>query len=280
MRLKLTLRQQKSVEYLPLNTGYHLASAIYATLAHSSSSFATQLHEHGYASEGARQKFKYFTFSNLQIPARTVEQGRIVSRSRAVTLYLSSPKEEFLQHLITGLFSDGALRIENALFEKQLIESLPDPEWSERMAFSMLSPLAASLYRDPSSGMNTKEYLRYDDNRLPDMLLHNLQAKYRGIYGAEPPEGSVPFSIMFEVGYLKRMQEKGRSVEKLITIKDANGKESRVKDIECPFTVTGHPELIKVGYECGFGVNNAMGLGMVGLMRSILTSKIKYSNAN
>lgn len=263
MRLKLTLRQQKSVEYLPLNTGYHLASAIYATLAHSSSSFATQLHEHGYASEGARQKFKYFTFSNLQIPVRTVEQGRIVSRSRAVTLYLSSPKEEFLQHLITGLFAEGALRIDNALFEKQLIESLPDPEWSERMAFSMLSPLAASLYRDPSSGMNTKEYLRYDDNRLPDMLLHNLQAKYRGIYGDEPPDGNLPFSITFEPGYLKRMQEKGRGVEKLITIKDAKGRESRVKAIECPFTVTGHPELIKVGYECGFGVNNSMGLGMV-----------------
>jgi len=263
MRLKLTLRQQKPVEYLPLNTGYHLASAIYATLAHSSSSFATQLHEHGYASEGARQKFKYFTFSNLQVPVRAVEQGRIVSRSRAVTLYLSSPKEDFLQHLIIGLFGDGALRIENALYEKQLVESLPDPEWSEQMAFSMLSPLAASLYRDLSTGMNTKEYLRYNDSRLPDVLLHNLQAKYRGIYGAEPPESCMPFSITFGAGYLKRTVEKGRSVEKLITIKDANGRESKVKAIECPFTVTGHPELIKVGYECGFGVNNSMGLGMV-----------------
>ncbi len=264
MRLKLTLRQQRPVEYLPLNTGYHLASAIYATLANSSTSFATQLHEQGYAPEGARQKFKYFTFSNLQIPIRTIQQGQIVSRSRAVTLFLSSPREEFLQHLLAGLFADGFLRIGGAMFEKQLIESLPDPEWSECMSFSMLSPLAVSVYRDPSSGMSTKEYLRYNDTRLSALLLHNLQAKYRGLYGSEPAEGDVPFFLVtFAPAYLKRMEEKGRGVEKLITIKDMNGKETKVKAIECPFTITGNRELIKVGYECGFGENNAMGLGMV-----------------
>ena len=263
MRLKLTLRQQRPVEWIPYNYGYYLAATIYNTLSQSSSDFATRLHDQGYAPEGARQKFKYFTFSNLQIPVRTKEQGQIVSRSRAVTLYLSSPKEDFLQHLIIGLFADGPLRIHNALFDKQSIESLPEPEWSESMTFSMLSPLAVSAYRDPSMGMNTKEYLRYDDGRLPGILMHNLQAKYRGIYGNEPPESRIPFSITFESGYLKRMQDKGRGVGKLITIKDVNERETRVKAIECPFTVTGHPELIKVGYECGFGANNSMGFGMV-----------------
>ena len=263
MRLKLTLRQQRPVEQIPLNYSYHLAAVIYNILSQSSYEFATVLHDRGYVQENKRQKFKYFTFSNLQIPVRTIERGKIVSRSREITLYLSSPKEDFLQHLIVGLFADGPLRIHNALFEKQSIEKLPEPEWSESMTFSMLSPLAVSAYRDPSTGMNTKEYLRYDDRRLPGILMHNLQAKYRGIYGNEPPESRIPFSITFESGYLKRMQDKGRSVEKLITIKDVNGRETRVKAIECPFTVTGHPELIKVGYECGFGENNSMGFGMV-----------------
>jgi len=259
----LTLRQQRPVERIPLNYSYYLAAAIYNTLSKSSSEYATMLHDQGYAPEGRRQKFKYFTFSNLQIPIRTIERGEIVSRSRLITLYLSSPKEEFLQHLILGLFSEGPLRINNALFGKECIEKLPEPEWSENMIFSMLSPLAVSVYRDPSAGMNTKEYLRYDDPRLSDMLLHNLQAKYRGLFGCEPPENGVPFSMKFEEEYLKRVRDKGRSVEKLITIKDSNGRETRVKAIQCPFTVTGNPELIKVGYECGFGENNSMGFGMV-----------------
>jgi len=263
MRIKLTLKQQKPVEYLPLNTGYYLASAIYATLSCSSSSFATQLHNQGYAPEGSRQKFKYFTFSNLQIPVRKIEQHQIISRSKEITLYLSSPKEEFLQHLITGLFAEGPLRINNARYDKHSIEALPEPQWLESMSFSMFSPLAVSVYRDPSLGMNTKEYLRYDDHRLGGLLLQNLKAKYRGIYGAEPPESNVPFSITFDSGYLKRRQDKGLSVEKLITIKNIQGIETRVKAIECPFTITGPPELIKVGYECGFGENNAMGFGMV-----------------
>ncbi len=263
MRLKLTLRQLRSVERIPHNYSYHLAAAIYSTLSKSSSEFATVLHDKGYAPEGSRQKFKYFTFSSLQIPVRTIERGEIVSRSRQVTLYLSSPKEDFLQHLIVGLFAEGPLRIHNALFRKECIERLPEPDWSESMTFSMLSPLAVSVYRDPSAGMNTKEYLRYDDSRLSDMLLHNLQAKYRGLFGCEPPENGVSFSVRFEEEYLKRVREKGRSVEKLITIKDSSGKETRVKAIQCPFTVNGNPELIKVGYECGFGENNPMGFGMV-----------------
>lgn len=259
----MTLRQQRPVERIPLNHSYHLAAVIYNTLSRSSYEFATVLHDRGYAQESKRQKFKYFTFSNLQIPIRTVERGEIVSRSREVTLYLSSPKEDFLQHLIVGLFAEGSLRIHNALFGKECVEKLPEPEWSESMTFSMLSPLAVSVYRDPSSGMNTKEYLRYDDSRLSDMLLHNLQAKYRGLFGCEPPENGAPFSVRFEEEYLKRVREKDRSVEKLITIKDSNGRETRVKAIQCPFTVTGHPELVKVGYECGFGENNSMGFGMV-----------------
>ncbi|MEC9487546.1 MAG: CRISPR-associated endoribonuclease Cas6 [Prosthecochloris sp.] len=263
MRIKLTLRQERPVERIPCNYSYHLAAAIYNTLSKSSSEFATVLHDKGYAPEGSRQKFKYFTFSNLQIPNRTIEKGEIVSRSRQVSFYLSSPKEEFLQHLILGLFAEGPLRIHHAVYGKECIEKLPEPEWSENMTFSMLSPLAVSVYRDPSTGMNTKEYLRYDDSRLSDMLLHNLQAKYRGLFDCEPPENGIPFSMRFEEEYLNRLRKKGRSVEKLITIKDSSGKETRVKAIQCPFTVTGDPELIKVGYECGFGENNPMGFGMV-----------------
>lgn len=263
MRIRLTLKQLKSVESLPINTGYYIASVIYATLAQDSAEFATRLHDNGYASEGARQKFKYFTFSNLQIPVRKLERGRIVSRSREVSFYLSSPKEDFLQHLINGLFSSGHMRIQNALFEKQLIEVLPEPEWSERMTFSMLSPLAVSVYREPANGMNAKEYLRYDDPRLAGALMKNLQAKYRGLYGVEAPGTDTDFSVRFAERYLKRKQEQGRSVEKLITVKAGNGQESRVKAIECPFIVTGHPELLKVGYDCGFGENNPMGFGMV-----------------
>ena len=233
MRLRLTLRQKNAVEYLPLNTGYYLAGMIYKVLLQSSEAFASQLHEYGYAPEHARQKFKYFTFSNLQIPKRT------------------------------GLFADGGLRIDSAVFEKERIETLADPAWSESMAFSMLSPLAVSLYRNPLEGMNSKEYLRYNDERLSATVLHNLQAKYRGLYGAEPPECSTPFSVTFDANYIKRIEENRKSVEKLITIKDASDKEIKVKAIESPFVVTGHCELLKVGYECGFGENNGMGFGMV-----------------
>jgi CRISPR-associated endoribonuclease Cas6 len=33
--------------------------------------------------------------------------------------------------------------------------------------------------------------------------------------------------------------------------------------MEAPFTITADPQLIQLGYECGFGENNSAGFGMV-----------------
>jgi CRISPR-associated endoribonuclease Cas6 len=47
-------------------------------------------------------------------------------------------------------------------------------------------------------------------------------------------------------------------IHKLITYKD-----TKIFCYHCPFTVEGSPELMRIGYECGFGDGNSKGFGMV-----------------
>jgi len=37
----------------------------------------------------------------------------------------------------------------------------------------------------------------------------------------------------------------------------------KIRGVMCPFHAAGNPELLFVGYECGFGNRNSVGFGMV-----------------
>lgn len=258
MRLKLTLLQKRKVESLPLNANYYISAAIYRTLEQSSPDFATVMHHYGYSSPDERRKFKLFTFSNLDVPERHIdkERQRLISRSKTISFTLSSPMDDFLTHLVSGLFADNNFRIDEAIFEKGAVETLPDPEFKETMEFSMLSPLTVSVMRPD----RTKEFLKYNDERLPLVLLQNLKAKYQAVYRTEFQGEVNDFRVAFSERYIERQNGK---IEKLITLKEGREEETKVKGILCPFTISAPMELIKVGYECGFGERNSQGFGMV-----------------
>lgn len=257
MRLKLTLLQKRQTESLPLNANYYISAAIYRTLERSSPEFATLMHHYGYSSPEDRRKFKLFTFSNLDVPDRYIDRERqcLISRSKAISFTLSSPMDDFLMHLVSGLFADNKFRIDEAIFEKGAVETLPDPDFKETMEFSMLSPLTVSVMRPD----RTKEFLKYNDERLAPVLLQNLKAKYYAAHRKEFEGNADSFRISFSERYIEKHNGK---IEKLITLKEGREEETKIKAILCPFTITAPVELIKIGYDCGFGERNSQGFGM------------------
>jgi CRISPR-associated endoribonuclease Cas6 len=263
MRLKLTLSQTKPVERLPINTGYLIASAIYATIAESSKAYAEWLHHEGYAIEDKPQNFKFFTFSNLDVPIREIHGNQLISKSRQCSFLISSPKDDFLQNLVTGLFHDGHLRLGPAMFQKKLIETLPEPEFKPQMSFVMLSPTTLSIQEIDAKGKHFKHFLRPNDPRIPELMKQNLIHKYESLYEKPYPNKHAGFKFEFKSSYIQHQLKKGKGVEKLITIAEGTPKETKVKAMLCPFTIEADPELIQVGYDCGFGNNNSMGFGMV-----------------
>ncbi|MBN2244972.1 MAG: CRISPR-associated endoribonuclease Cas6, partial [Candidatus Aminicenantes bacterium] len=42
-----------------------------------------------------------------------------------------------------------------------------------------------------------------------------------------------------------------------------------IKAFEAPFIIRANPELIKIGYQCGFGEKNSAGFGCVEIIKTL-----------
>ncbi|MFQ5793564.1 MAG: CRISPR-associated endoribonuclease Cas6 [Candidatus Bipolaricaulia bacterium] len=255
MRIRVKLLAPRPPVRLPLNYNHHLTSLIYWLLERSSRDYATFLHDEGYRSGSKR--FKLFTFSQLHFKRFKLDPPAIVSLEREIEWQISSPIMEFVEHLAQGLLSQGEVQIAGVRLQIERIETLPQPEFSERMKFICLSPLVVSRSVE-RGGKRMAHYWHYDEPGLSEAVQANLCKKYALIHGEPFPSSDLNF--VFDEAYI---QSKDGQVYKLIDFKG-----TKIKGILAPFAVEGSPELIEVGYEAGFGEKNSMGFGMVASIRS------------
>ncbi len=264
MRLRLRLRRIRDGCNIRLNYSYCLSGAIYRWIEESSPSYGSFLHDHGYQAENSVRRFKHFCFSQLMVERRRIDsrRGTMTIVSPTVDWYISMPVEEALQHLVVGIFEKQELYIDREYnrFTVEQIETLPEPAWERKMTFRMLSPTTVSVpdVKDEKFGAH---YLFHDDPRLSDSLRKNILNKYESLYGERPVDQE--FSCTPDDAFIKDAERKGRRISRMITIKEGQPDETRVRGFMCPVTIEGNPELIKLAYESGLGEKNSLGFGMI-----------------
>ncbi len=256
MRIRVQLSALRAPVRLPINYNYHLTSLIYGLLERSSKDYSTFLHDEGYRM-GSR-RFKLFTYSQLDFERFQLEPPQIVSVGPKIAWQISSPVSEFVEHLAQGLLSQGRVQLAGVPLQIERIETLPLPEFSERMKFICLSPLVVSRAVE-HNGKLMAHYYRHDEPGFSEAVRANLVKKYELICGETLACSEL--TITFDESYIRR---RGGQVYKLI---DFRG--TRIKGIFAPWLVEGNPELIEVGYEAGFGEKNSMGFGMVEVVNSV-----------
>lgn len=249
MRVKLTLMASRQKTMLPLNYNHAVAGLIYRTLGKASEAFAAMLHDEGFKAE--RRTFKLFTFSRLFTKRHRLVGDRLLLESPEMTLQVSSPVADFIEHFVTGLFQSAAFEIAGAQFTLAEAETIAPPEFGERMNFRALSPVTESL-RDEHNGVR---YLGLEDD-WSEVLQRNLIRKHLALYGREPSDNRLRWE--WDKAYIAEAQKRNRRLSALIEITHG----IKVRGWQAPFTVEGSKELIALGYEAGFGKNNAMGFGM------------------
>jgi CRISPR-associated endoribonuclease Cas6 len=259
MRITLELSHRKRTVTLPINNSHLISSLIYNIVDKSSSEYAERLHEQGYRL--ANRAFKLFTFSPLYPGNRHKwvmhENGTMSSSEGLLHVTVSSPKDEFIEHLVIGLLQDPVVWIGKERFRVETVRKLDPPVISGDMQFIMLSPLVCST---PREGEQHTQYLFPSDEEFERVLLENLLRKHQAMHGRSFSGKSEAFSFAIDSTYVERMQGK---VQKLITLKEGRTDETRVKGTLSPFRLVAPKELIEVGYECGFGEKNSQGFGMV-----------------
>ena len=141
MRFRITLTTEKQGLKLPYNYNHVLASVIYSFLEISDLSFSEFLHDTGYREEN--KTFKLFTFSPLLTHRRTPLKDKIVLYGK-IEWYISSPKEEFVSHLVEGMLSSGCISL---LGQELLVEEVmvvEPPSFAQALYLHTLSPIAIS----------------------------------------------------------------------------------------------------------------------------------------
>lgn len=251
MRVKITFLLQRNSN-LPVNYNYYLASLIYKILYHSSHKFSAFLHDQGFEFEG--KHFKLFTFSQLLFEKKRIEKDKIINLGKHITWFISSIKDEFIQHFIDGLFKKSRVTLEKQTLIPERVETVAQPELNGINRFTCLSPITMSTKID-KDGKPHLYYLRIDEPDFKEKVKENLIRKYNLIYG-RPPQNK-DFEMEFDKEYLNA----NKTISRLINFKGIN-----IRGYTVPFIVKGNPELVKVGYECGLGDKNSLGFGMVKLL--------------
>jgi len=189
--------------------------------------------------------------------------------------YISSPWDEFLRNLVNGLLESGAIRLGQHNFPITQTETLSssiqnDAQQSQIVKFSCLSPIVVTTKKE-YKGKLAKYYYKPADNpyEISDKIRQNLINKYESFYNKKLEDTSL--KIEFDKNYLLKKpgaQVLSHYIKSTDNVIASETKQSRFLDIKipaimCPFTATGSSELIRFGYECGFGELNSAGFGMV-----------------
>ncbi len=258
MRLKLILKLIGKDYVLPCNYMYELSSCLYKVLNEGDSGFTSWLHDKGYCKE--RKAFKLFTFSNLYIPRWKREGDRLSILSDSVELVVSFYPIEAIDVFVMGLFKDRRIRIgdqkSQVAFEVVSIERLPEPMFSETMRFQTLSPV---FVEEQFPDTDRTLHLSPRDPHFAGLLHLNLLEKYRAFYTKEP-DAAWPVTQIQVLSIPKA---------KTITIKTGTPQQTRVKSYLFDFELKGEPELLRLGYDGGFGRLNSQGFGCVEVMEML-----------
>ncbi len=267
MRITLELSHRKRTVTLPINNSHLISSLIYNIVDKSSSEYAERLHDQGYRLQN--RAFKLFTFSPLYPGNRHKwvmhEDGKMSTSEPLLHVTVSSPKSEFIEHLVIGLLQEPLVWIGKERFRVETVRKLDSPDFTDTMQFILLSPLVCTTKREPEQ---YPQFLFPGDPEFERVLLENLCRKYQVLHGREFACNSDQFSFTLDHAYEERMNGK---IQKLITLKEGKLDETKIKGTLAPFTIRAPRELIEIGYECGFGEKNSMGFGMVKVDTKSLT---------
>lgn len=257
MRLLLAL-SSKSGALLPAHYNHPLAAAVYDLLRFGSKEFAAYLHDIGYSLNG--YTYKLFSFA-LRFEQMRFEGNAIRLLSPRAELHVSSPLvEDFINNVVLGSFEHQKLSIGHTEFRIERMETPPLPQFSPTMMFTLHSPLVLSTKRKHNNTMH-QYYLRPDDTEeINRVLTANLARKYEILTGKTLPNAHV------ELVWDNRYRTRHKRITRRIIIREKNIG-INVIGMQAPFELYGSPELIRTGYECGFGEKNAMGFGFANAVR-------------
>ncbi|WP_424355919.1 CRISPR-associated endoribonuclease Cas6 [Methanobacterium sp. MBAC-LM] len=240
MRLKISLASSSSNYLIPYNYNHILSAIIYRKIA--DLDLASKLH--------FSKDFKFFTFSQLNIPNRMPGNGGIISKDGKFHFFLSSPNDYLIQSMVEGYLEDPEVIFMNKKLSVENVQLLEKPKFKKRMKMKTMSPLVARIKQEKNGKLKIRD-LDPNDLRFYAGIQKNLIRKYKAYHGDYDGDG-----------YVQIVPEQSSVQRKRIRIKK-DEQETFQKAYNMHFEMEADKRLLEFAYDVGLGERNSMGFGMV-----------------
>jgi len=241
MRIKIIFEKPNGKIVLPIDYNKIIMGFIYKNIDEDLAKF---LHEQGFHYE--KRQFKLFTFSRIFGEFRIKSKEQVIEFSQKAYLFISSPLQNFLQQFAEHLVKKGEMKIgRNKIFISEISVS-PTPEFSPPITIKMLSPMVVYSTFTKKDGEKKTYYYTPAEREFRDLIKENLRKKYTALN-----KKNIDFDFSIEPVRMDKRNEKV-IIYKNTVIKGWMGK----------YKVDAPDEILKLGYDTGFGSKNSQGFGM------------------
>ena len=241
MRFKITLKSEGKNFFIPFNYNYLLSSIIYKNI--SDLDLASKLH--------SSKSFKFFTFSQIQVPNHRITKKGIISRDGVFNFFVSSPNDYLIKTMIQSYVDDSVVNFNGQNVNVDRIELLPLPLISDSMDFKTISPVLVRTKREV--GGKLKIWDLEPGDKFFSNLRTNLIRKYLEFNNLETTSKEINFSS-------KMRKVKSRRIS-IKTGEDITYHRAYFMDLK----LEGDPKLIEFAYNGGVGEKGSLGFGMLNI---------------
>lgn len=232
MRIRLHISKENRKK-LPFDYQYGLASVLYHRIREESKDLAQELH--------SRHSYKFYTFSWLEFEEGNTKEGLDFEDA---WFYVSSPHLDYIQILSDGFLNNPLFYLRGIRMEVKEISCLNRKKIGGQAKFKTLSPIYLKTVKN-GNGKKKEWDLYPEDDKWSENLGRNLIKRYNAFCGESRKRG-----------YDFQLLSLGQERKKRVTIAGSHRRCAMLTlEVKAP------SDLLRFGYEAGFGEKTAMGFG-------------------
>jgi CRISPR-associated endoribonuclease Cas6 len=223
-------------------------------------------------------KTDFYTFSSLKGTSK-VQNGYMRFLSSKITLVISSSNSEFVDQVTKRIFEQPSILVGKISLIPKSFQTIPEPDFKTEMKYICISPLVLT---DPAKNeMLSQEIVDPSTYEFSDMLYNAIidNMEKAGFSDADLNEFAV-FEATPDKSYVAKIMESGKKYARLYKTNE----ELNMMGYLLPFTLHAHTKVHQFIWDCGLGVLNIQGYGMIDTVKDEViennTNQGLYSEAH